>query len=769
MKTNHCKWIIICVFILSTLSIRAQICNQFAPVNLGNDTTLCQGDTLSLDLSSLQGYKSLIWEDNSTNPLRTVTTSGNYSVEVKYLGPNIIVNGNFSLGYTNFTTDYLLGTGGPWGLLSYEGTYAITTSPSYVHNNFSYCTDHTSGGGNMLVVNGASTPGVKVWCQNVSVTPNTDYEFSTWVTSALTDPNVAQLQFSINNTTIGSVFSPSSTGCTWSQFFQVWNSGIQTSANVCITNQNVAVGGNDFAIDDISFSPVCIKRDTIDVTFKTKPVFSLSTSYDRCEGDTLVLSAENSGFNYLWNNGDTTQTIKVTQSNIYSVVVSNDGYCDSTNSITVNFHAKPNAGANVTSVFCNTEQSIDLNSLLSAQAEANGIWEDNQQNNIANGVINIQNMNGNYTYLYLVDNPFCPVDTAKAFLTIHTFKSAGNDGSLHICNNVLTPLTNLVTTDKTAGYWLSIDGLQLPYFDITSGTFSVNGLPKGTYQFQYIMPNLSPCPTDTASFTISVSEIASVKFTADQLEGCSPLEVTFTDKTVVNADTITYKWWINGVDASDQNTFSHTFTTAQCNDITLQLTTDQLCISDTTYSNYICVNPNPIAEFTYSPLAIYTDNPEVHFINNSTNNSINQWEFSNLDTSNESEPTYIFPEGEAENYLVTLIVTSEKGCLDSVSQVVIVKDNTLFYIPNSFTPNGDEFNNTFQPVMTYGIDPTAYSFYIYNRWGEVVFESHDLETAWDGFYKGKLAQPGTYVWKIQYRDMSTHGIITKTGTLNLIQ
>ena len=256
-----------CADSIATISV---LINSNAPVNLGHDTTLCNVSSYLLNPGS--GYSSYLWNDGTTSTTKNVTQSGTYNIKVGTIGPNMIVNSGFESGNTGFSTSYTLGTGGSWGLLSNAGTYAITTSPNLVHNNFTSCQDHTpTPGVNMLVVNGASTPNTQVWCQTVPIEPATTYQFGTWVTSALTDPTVAQLQFSINGAPLGSIFSPSSQGCNWTQFTQNWTSGMVTSAQICIVNQNTSGGGNDFAIDDITFRPICYSRDTVVVNFGTNP------------------------------------------------------------------------------------------------------------------------------------------------------------------------------------------------------------------------------------------------------------------------------------------------------------------------------------------------------------------------------------------------------------------------------------------------------------------------------------------------------------------
>lgn len=317
----------------SAISIFAAIvCTQLATAqcdwtgyptpNLGNDTTICQGQSLPLNPGN--GYNTYLWDNGSTNPTRYVTQSGTYSVSVGIVGANAIINGDFEAGNTSFSTDYIYATG--TNSLYTEGRYSITTSPKLVHNDFVTCQDHTPDPGDkMMVINGAGTPNTKVWCQTVPVDPDTDYQFGTWASSAVSGTAVAQLQFSINNATIGTVFSPSTSACNWGQFFQIWNSGINVSAEICIVNQNTLLSGNDFMIDDITFTPICHAEDEIVVIAVPAPVITSSATQTICAGETAQLTANstNTNLTYVWNPGALNgQTVSVSPavSTVYSVI-----------------------------------------------------------------------------------------------------------------------------------------------------------------------------------------------------------------------------------------------------------------------------------------------------------------------------------------------------------------------------------------------------------------------------------------------------------------
>jgi gliding motility-associated-like protein len=345
-----------------------------AQIDLGNDTTLCPDETLSLDAGP--GFDFYLWQDGSTNQTYTVSQDGLYYCDAGYTGGNIILNGDFEQGNTLFTTDYILGTGGTWGLLSNPGTFAITSSPSLVHNNFQFCADHTSGAGNMLVVNGASTAGTNVWCQTITIQPNTDFLFSTWVTSVENTGNVAILQFSINGVNLGPTFSPSANACNWLSFNETWNSGGATSAQICIVNQNVSGGGNDFALDDIYFAPICFAVDSINVVYQPDIILDLGNDTAFCDPNTITLDAQNPGLDVLWNTADITQTIVASTSGQYWVEVTDALGCIEQDTIDITINLIPTVQLGNDTSICANE------TLILSQTSAGGtyLWNDNSTN-----------------------------------------------------------------------------------------------------------------------------------------------------------------------------------------------------------------------------------------------------------------------------------------------------------------------------------------------------------------------------------------------------
>ena len=171
---------------------------------------------------------------------------------------NLIQNGDFEAGNIDFTTEYYFS---PPASMYDPATYVVGTSPRNYHSSWADYGDHTSGSGNMLIVNAACddtqpTPGVEVvWQQTVSVTPNTDYVFTYWLSSSY-HTNLANIECSINGSAIGTQLAPS-TVKVWEEVSYSWNSGSNTSVTITLEDLTRAYSGDDFAIDDIRFySPI---------------------------------------------------------------------------------------------------------------------------------------------------------------------------------------------------------------------------------------------------------------------------------------------------------------------------------------------------------------------------------------------------------------------------------------------------------------------------------------------------------------------------------
>ncbi len=344
------KNVILSLFLFANYVGHSQCTGAEPPYYLGPDTTICLGTVLTI--FGPTGYSNYSWSTGSQGASISVLNPGTYTVSStisSLAGPNLVLNGDFEGGTTNvannFTTSYIPGTGGTWGLLSNPGQYAITTSPNLVHNNFNICGDHTSGTGNMLVANGASTANTTVWSQSVPVTPGQGYVFSYWVASVENSSAaaLAQLQLYINNVPISSVAVPSTSACIWTQHSGNWVAGNGTSNAVLkIVNQSTAAAGNDFSLDDILFRQVCTKKDTIVVAVNNVQVNG-GADLTFCQGDTDTLVATTNNVNNVmtWTPGGTpgSNTYVPTSSGVYTVTAVSPFGCTKTDLVNVNVRA----------------------------------------------------------------------------------------------------------------------------------------------------------------------------------------------------------------------------------------------------------------------------------------------------------------------------------------------------------------------------------------------------------------------------------------------
>lgn len=321
------------------------------------------------------------------------------------------------------------------------------------------------------------------------------------------------------------------------------------------------------------------------------------------------------------------------------------------------------------------------------------------------------------------------------------------------CENAITVIN--LTADIPGGTW-SGNGITSP-----SGVFTPSVAGAGTHTVTYV--HTQGCG-GTNTMNIVVDPAPNSNFTADVLTGCIPLHVHFTSDPAVTISAWDFgdNSTANGVGGVD-----HTFNTVGTYSITLTNTANG-CSSSTTQTNYITVYPNPDAVFNASPQVLSQTETDAQFNNHSVNGSSYFWTFGDGDNSNAENPSHHYPAVPGD-YEVTLTVTSADGCIDVASLIITIKDNRIIYVPNTFTPDGDEFNNVFSPVVTAGYDTQNYSFTIYNRWGETLFESHDVTKGWDGTYMGKLVPAGIYTWTIRIKNLDDDRYEVFDGHVNMMR
>lgn len=343
-RNNELNVLTMYKFSLLICALISSIANAQLTCNIAasNDTAVCGGASFGVSVTG--EIHELRWEpalglsaDDIPNPIVNINNSITYLVTNKRVTDNIITNGDFSNGSTGFDNDYVIDCPNtPYGPdvgtwmegAPNDGQYCVVppTSFAFALGGWKACSDHSGNGGNLMYVNGDITNNARIWCQTVPVDQNTDYQFSTWITSVYKG-NPAKLAFSINGGLLGSPFTAEENTCNWDEFFEIWDSGINTSAEICIVNQNTVSNGNDFALDDITFQKVCIDKDSIEITVNPQPPINLGNDRDICPGDSVDIGTGYPNTNgHAWNTGSTNNSIKVGGSGEYQVqVIDNNG------------------------------------------------------------------------------------------------------------------------------------------------------------------------------------------------------------------------------------------------------------------------------------------------------------------------------------------------------------------------------------------------------------------------------------------------------------
>jgi gliding motility-associated-like protein len=232
-----------------------------------------------------------------------------------------------------------------------------------------------------------------------------------------------------------------------------------------------------------------------------------------------------------------------------------------------------------------------------------------------------------------------------------------------------------------------------------------------------------------------------------------------------------YLWdFGNGETLQQASSVGYQFDLEGCYDVSLTVTNNNGCTATQLYTDIACVYESPIASFSTDQDVLNEIDPLVSFYNNSVNASSFEWEFGDGTNSFAENPIHTYPD-DAASYLVTLVAYNEISCTDSASiRIIILKDVGL-YVPNSFTPDGDEYNHTFYPILTEGFKKDSYHMSIFDRWGELVFESYDPSFGWNGTYgkNGIQCQIGTYTWVIELIELQSAVNRKFNGHLNLIR
>ncbi len=238
-------------------------------------------------------------------------------------------------------------------------------------------------------------------------------------------------------------------------------------------------------------------------------------------------------------------------------------------------------------------------------------------------------------------------------------------------------------------------------------------------------------------------------FSTDFTTGCQSLQILA--KATTPDENIDFKWLTDSIVTTGvEQTFI--LPDAIKYDFSVSAYSNLTTCSDTLFKNDLVeVHPKPVAEFTVDfPVAII-EHAHLQFTNQTPEIEIFYWDFGDGVTSTDENPQHSY--SELGKFPVNLIVESEFGCADTGMMEIEILPFDI-YTPNAFRPDSEILENReFMPVST-GVDPQTFNMKIFNRWGEVIFETNSLDKKWDGTTKNNKPAPvGNYIWKADFADI----------------
>ena len=412
--------------------------------------------------------------------------------------------------------------------------------------------------------------------------------------------------------------------------------------------------------------------------------------------------------------------------------------------------------------------------------------------------VNFKNMSINGTsYLWDFGDPTTTTDVSTLTDPSYTYPDTGKYTVMLIVNPgkactdtshqtfIVYPLLNpnFSSTYKNAcvknnSFDFSVGGYFAPYSSF-NWSFGPNANPSSSTQqnpsgisfnkagdFPIILTvKEATCKANYAD-TVHVYELPKANFVQDPLIGCRPYLAIFKDSSFYGTSP-NYLWSFGDGKTSTEANPHHIYTSAGTYNVSLTIVTTTGCkdSSSVDVPGMVTVKPSPDAGIIATPQVTDIFNTIISFTDTSKN-GISM--IVNMQDGNIYD--YVPDKHYYENfgdYWVTQIVTGSNGCTDTARVLVKILPEYLIWVPNAFTPfNKDGLNDVFKPIA-FGV--TEYKMYIFDRWGNLIFETNDLDTGWNGTDKGHPCQIDVYVYKLEYKDMVEYEHHEKVGTVTLVR
>lgn len=497
---------------------------------------------------------------------------------------------------------------------------------------------------------------------------------------------------------------------------------------------------------------------TFTISVSVTPSVNQILSQTLCNGDqTTAISFSGTGTNYAWSNN--TPTIGLGANGLGNIAAFT-GINTSSSPVTASISVIPAIG---TCVGAPTTFTITVNPSISPSFNTYGPFC--QDAILAQVILPVTSNNGitgtwnpamlststpgvnNYTF---TPNTGQCASPALLSVTVNPLLIPTFSVIPALCQNTTPPSLPTTSTNSISGTW-------------NPSSINTNSTGLSTYTFY---PTSGLCAQQT-TLDVLVNIPPSPTFTTNLTQGCAPLNVQL---SVTNpSGNATYTWAINGIVAGSGAAISPILTVESCYDISVQAN-ENGCVGSTTLNDLICVQEIPVVNFTASPNEITSPSQTINFSNNG-NNALNySWLFGDGQSSTDYSPTHLYTNVNG-GINVTLTGTTSFGCVGMASILIPFKEEGDFYVPNSFTPDGDEFNQNWLPIFTKGFDPFNFNVYVFDRWGELIWENHDYRIGWDGSngIEGRRAPDGVYIWRIEYKPIENDKKIVVMGHVTLMR
>ncbi|MCC7302479.1 MAG: gliding motility-associated C-terminal domain-containing protein [Bacteroidia bacterium] len=474
---------------------------------------------------------------------------------------------------------------------------------------------------------------------------------------------------------------------------------------------------------------------TTTVTVGGLQIATVSTP-SSCSGNTGTATATPTGpgpFTYLWSPGNQTgQTATGLSSGVYTVTISDPNGCTGTATVTVGNPGNiSTAVANQTNIPCFGQNNGSIN-------------------------ITVTGGTGPFNYNW---SPSGGTTTNATGLSAGTYTFTVTDANGCTSSQTITitqpPQLTLNTTNTVPTACGQNNGSATVSAGGGNGAYTYNWAPNGGNGssatglgvgiYTITVTDANGC-TATTTANIAPTNPAVATFSGIDTVGCAPLCVTFSN-TSPSATTCMWDFGDGGNSTNCNPVYCYPVPGTY--NVTLTITDASGCPGTVTHTAMVIVQPQPTANFSASPQPASVSNPTVYFTDGSSNATAWQWYFGDPNNSTSTQQNPSFTYSAPGTYTVTLIVTNG-NCSDTIFLTVVVEEDFTFYAPNAITPNGDGNNQVFLPrgIMW---DMGKYELYIYDRWGNRIFETTDPTLGWDGKVQGgsgRIVQEDVYVWKV---------------------